>query len=326
MTFPARLFLAAALASLSIPAAAAAGTCEWRTPAGDPFTGDVPSAVDHYTDIPAETRSRLKERMRRFAYDDIVAIRRDSIDGKHRYEPVLRDMHFGRQRLCGEVTRKTWRLEHEERALAYCEDGHCIAVPLICRNVSRIVRRPGSVAMAGPSGSPEPLTFEAPGAGPQPGAALPPDAGPTTRPLEAPPQDISRLPPAVDAPPSASPLPPLPPPAQTVEPPATVPVTPTLPPAPEPPAQVPPVVTAPPPPPVAEPPSFPALPPPVTPQLPPPLPAVPEPSTGLLWATGLVAGRAVARQAAAPLTAATSASSRSMRPTTPSPPRGRRGR
>ncbi|RZJ07313.1 MAG: hypothetical protein EOP39_16740, partial [Rubrivivax sp.] len=133
MSFAALILTAAVLAGVIPPAVAAPNPahCEWRSPAADPFTGDVPAAVDDYTDIPAATRTRLKARMTRFAYDDIVTIRRDSIEGKFRYEPALLDMHFGKRRLCGEVTRKTWLADHEERGLAYCEDGHCVVVPLV---------------------------------------------------------------------------------------------------------------------------------------------------------------------------------------------------
>lgn len=258
--------LAAALCGLAVPASAARteARCEWRKPAADPFLGDVPGAVDDYTDIPAATRGRLKARMEQRAYDDIVAIGRDAIEGRHRYEPVLLDMHFGQRRLCGEVTRKSWRPGHVERALAYCEEGHCIAVPLVCRNVSRIVRRPGP-ATTGRSGAPAtPLEFEPPGAGLTPGA--PPPEEPSSHPLLAPPPNAERLPPSVLVPPPAQPLPQFGTPGAP-----SVPLTPDLPPL------LPP-----------QPRWDPGWPPPgVTPL--PPAPAVPEPATLLLWAAGLAA-------------------------------------
>jgi MYXO-CTERM domain-containing protein len=283
----ARFALTAWLAVFAANALAAPRSprCEWRSPAGDPYVGDVPAAVDRYADIPAATRERLKARMQRFAYDDIVSIRRDAIEGRHRYEPVLRDMHFGRGRLCGEVTRKTWRPDHEERALAYCEDGHCIAVPLVCRNVSRIVRRP-AVLTGAPSSGPGPLEFEPPAAGVTPGApATPEEPAPGLRTLEAPPP-LAVLPPAGDlplAPPT--PLPPAAPPGEDA-PGAPTPLPPLLP---EPPPLVPaPPLDGPGPVPPRGPGPDPFWPTPGVPPLP-PAPAIPEPGTLLLWAAGLAA-------------------------------------
>ena len=56
--------------------------CSWNRPGVDPFMGDVVAAVDRYRDIPADVRARLKTRMAKRQYDDLVSIRRDSIDGR----------------------------------------------------------------------------------------------------------------------------------------------------------------------------------------------------------------------------------------------------
>lgn len=257
MAFRTRLLAVAVCAAGALPAMASAkDSCEWQSPASDPYTGDVPGAVDRYAGIPNATRERLKARMARFAYDDIVAIRRDSIEGNFAYEPALLDMHFGKRRICGEVTRKTWKPDHEERGLAYCEDGHCVVVPLVCRNVSRIIRKPtGGIATRGGGGAPgqpaePPLVFEPPAAGMPPGTTPPPEAEPVTR------TPLSLVPPTPDTPGTALP------PAL----PAPVPALPQPDPA------------APP---------FPSMPP--LPHLPPAIPAVPEPASLLLWATGLAA-------------------------------------
>lgn len=257
-----KLFLAASLGvGLAMPAVAAnsRGTCEWRSPAHDSYMGDVPSAVDSYTDIPKATRERLKTRMQRLDYDDIVGIRRDSIEGNFRYEPALRGMHFGKEGMCGEVTRKSWQPAHEERALAYCEDGQCIVVPMVCRNVSRVVRRPavtGGGSPGGGAGAPgEPLLFDPPAAGlPAPQAA--PD-DPTAHPLAVVPPTAGLPVPGSDTPSPSVPLQPLPP------------ANPTTPAGPG----LGPIVT-----------------PPGLPPLPPAAPPVPEPATVLLWAAGLAAG------------------------------------
>jgi hypothetical protein len=102
--------------------------------------GNVVAAVDRYKDIPAATRTKLKARMAARQYDEIATIRRDSIEGLARYAPDIRDMHFGQGQVCSTVTRARWTQQMQERGLVYCEDGHCILVPTVCRNVSRITR------------------------------------------------------------------------------------------------------------------------------------------------------------------------------------------
>jgi hypothetical protein len=131
--------------SLLVAAVLAASTamlpsCAWDNPGARPFMGDVVAAVDSYSDIPVSVRATLKQRMARRDYDDIAVIRRDTIAGKHRYGPELRDMHFGSGEVCRTITRSTWSPAAEERGLVYCEGEHCIIVPTVCRNVSRLAR------------------------------------------------------------------------------------------------------------------------------------------------------------------------------------------
>ena len=140
-------------------------SCSWERPGHSPFMGDVVAAVDRYGDIPAESRARLKARMERREYDDLVVITRDSITGKSDYRPTIRDMHFGNGAVCGTVTRASWTPSMQERGLVYCDSGNCILVPTVCRNVSRITRAevspdhaeapgaPGGAVPAGPGGS-----------------------------------------------------------------------------------------------------------------------------------------------------------------------------
>ena len=115
-------------------------SCSWERPGHSPFMGDVVAAVDRYGDIPADSRARLKARMERRDYDDLVVITRDSITGKADYRPTSRDMPFGNGAVCGNVTRETWTPSMQERGLVYCDSGNCILVPTVCRNVSRITR------------------------------------------------------------------------------------------------------------------------------------------------------------------------------------------
>lgn len=101
--------------------------------------GDVLAAVDRYADIPAATRQALQARMLAHQYDDIAEIRRDTITGTQTYSD-LRDMHFGEGRLCRLPSRALWSAQHTELGLVYCEQEHCLIVPTVCRNVSRVTR------------------------------------------------------------------------------------------------------------------------------------------------------------------------------------------
>ena len=149
-------------AALSLSSSAALPSCSWNSPGVDPFMGDVPAAVDRYTDIPPAVRAKLKQRMTVRQYDEIAAIRRDSITGQRKYNSDIRDMHFGQGRVCSTVSRKGWSDTMVERGLVYCEGEHCIIVPTVCRNVSRITRLPPDRADADPAGP----RMAGPGGGP----------------------------------------------------------------------------------------------------------------------------------------------------------------
>jgi hypothetical protein len=129
------------LAAVLAASTASLPSCSWDRPGVNPFMGNVVAAVDRYADIPAPTRAALKARMAKRQYDDIATITRDGIAGQQRYTD-LRDMHFGGGRVCQTVTRERWTPSTQERGLVYCEDGHCIIVPTVCRNVSRVTREP----------------------------------------------------------------------------------------------------------------------------------------------------------------------------------------
>ena len=168
------------VASLALALSGAAPPhCSWDKPGVNPFMGDLVAAVDRYKDIPAATRAKLKARMQERRYDEIVDIRRDSITGRGEYDADIRAMHFGTGQVCGTVSRAKWSDQALERGLVYCEDGQCLLVPTVCRNLSRITRRSApssapatsqSLASATREGEDNsPLMFEAPGAG-APGA------------------------------------------------------------------------------------------------------------------------------------------------------------
>jgi len=108
--------------------------------------GDVVAAVDRYPDIPADVRKRLKTRMAQRDYDEIALITRNAISGRAQYDSEIREMHFGAGQICKTVTRSRWTEDWKERGLVYCEANHCIIVPTVCRNVSRVTRKDPKVA------------------------------------------------------------------------------------------------------------------------------------------------------------------------------------
>jgi hypothetical protein len=155
-------FAAAGASAAMAPRGSSPASCGWDHPGLDPYYGDVVQAIDRYTDIAPPVRERLKSRMEKRQYDDVVTIRRDAIEGQGSYEPTIRDMHFGSRSVCKTVTRDKWTSSMQERGLVYCESGECILVPTVCRNVSRITRN-----SPGGTGDPDQaLAFAPPGAGP----------------------------------------------------------------------------------------------------------------------------------------------------------------
>jgi PEP-CTERM motif len=181
------------LASLALVAAGPVlAQCSWDRPGANAFQGDVVAAVDRYSDIPAAVRQALKKRMAARRYDEVADITRDDVVGTTGLYSNLRDMHFGQGTLCRSITRSNWKPETKERGLVYCEQEHCIIVPTVCRNVSRVTRKPKPRTAAAGAGvakpvvvlaqqtsdaqaptvlfgstgaTAEPLSFEPPGAG-----------------------------------------------------------------------------------------------------------------------------------------------------------------
>ncbi|MGV7206715.1 MHFG family PEP-CTERM protein [Oxalobacteraceae bacterium A2-2] len=128
--------LAVALAAVST----VESSCSWDNPGANRYRGTAQAAIDRYADIPERVRATLKRRMEENQPDDRVAITRDAIAGRNRYAPEIRDMHFGAASVCHTVTRSQWSASRSEPAAVYCVGEHCILVPRICGNVSRITR------------------------------------------------------------------------------------------------------------------------------------------------------------------------------------------
>lgn len=140
-----------------IAALAVVSVCSWDNPGANPYRGPVAASVHHYTDIPLDVRNSLQRRMEKRHYDEIAEIKRDTIRGEHEYQE-LRDMHFGGGKICRQVSRTKWKDGAVERGLVYCEQGHCIIVPTVCNNVSRVTRiKTMTSAPGSPSGPVEPL-------------------------------------------------------------------------------------------------------------------------------------------------------------------------
>ena len=132
-------------------------SCSWDRPGANPYTGNSDAAIDRYTDIPERTRVKLKHRLSYGNPDEMVSITRDAITGKYVYDPEIRDMHFGAASVCHTVTRSKWSPTRNEPGAVYCVDQHCILVPKICGNVSRIARpRPAVAAVPPPAVAPAP--------------------------------------------------------------------------------------------------------------------------------------------------------------------------
>lgn len=124
-------------------------SCSWDRPGANPYTGKTATAVDRYSDIPASVRRELKQRIADGKFDEMVAITRDAISGKGQYSPTIHDMHFGPASVCANITRSKWSDTRSEPAEVYCVKDHCILIPRICGNVSRIERRAPTTAKAG---------------------------------------------------------------------------------------------------------------------------------------------------------------------------------
>lgn len=130
---------------IALALATVINTCDWSDRGKDRFMGDIPSAVDTYTDIPKPVRDRLKARMadpRAKLYDEITHMTRAGNAGeKNRYGlPTM--MHFGNgSKLCATIDISRWAdNDPGERGLVYCESEHCVVVWTVCRNVSKIAR------------------------------------------------------------------------------------------------------------------------------------------------------------------------------------------
>jgi len=136
------------LTTLAVAASlTAASPCHWNKPGATPYRGPVMQSVSQalarYTDIPADAAAQITSKARLLQPDTLVTITRDGVESPDGTATNLRDMHYGKDRLCaGPVERSAWKDTHAEPAFVYCSGEHCIAVPIVCGNVSRIDYKP----------------------------------------------------------------------------------------------------------------------------------------------------------------------------------------
>lgn len=137
------LFMVILVSAHAAPRHRAHTPLEWNPRGVNPYKGNIAAAVDDYKFIPSNERALLKQRIRDLDYDEVVTIRRDSIDGmKYVYAPELYGMHSGSNGT-NDITRNTWTDEDIEFAFSYCLSTICLYVPFTCDNVAYGYKRPG---------------------------------------------------------------------------------------------------------------------------------------------------------------------------------------
>lgn len=110
--------------------------CDWNKPGHNPYRGTVAEAVARYN-LPKNAQYEIIEKARQVRPDATLTISRDGALSTTGDQFSLTNMHFGKGSVCkGEVRRNTWADTHREIALVYCSGEHCIAVPIICHNVT----------------------------------------------------------------------------------------------------------------------------------------------------------------------------------------------
>lgn len=115
--------------------------CDWNNPGVNPFRGSPLHAVLGYEDIPIWPRLVLATRAGfGVTPTDYATITRGYIASAtgYSYAPVLTDMHFGKGEKCALPDRTKWPESRQEPAAVWCFQGHCVAIPNVCSNVSRI--------------------------------------------------------------------------------------------------------------------------------------------------------------------------------------------
>jgi len=120
--------------------------CSWNEPGAAPYRGGqqtIVRALSNYY-FEEDVIRQLVSKINRVDNDGIVTITKRGLISSTGEVFDLRDMHFGnRKKPCiGAVKRYAWKEDHKEEALIYCVGKDCVAIPIVCGNITRITYKP----------------------------------------------------------------------------------------------------------------------------------------------------------------------------------------
>lgn len=115
--------------------------CNWDNPGHAPYrqhgVAHIERALNNY-DLPSDAKRELLWKINSMQSDATVFISSTDIESAFGAASNLRDMHYKGGKCSGQVYRNSWNAAHREPALVYCSGQYCVAVPIVCGNISRI--------------------------------------------------------------------------------------------------------------------------------------------------------------------------------------------
>ena len=140
--------------------------CNWDTPGNAPYRAfgglHISKALDNYgfTDIAKQV---LLSKIVSMQNDATIFITKNDIISAFGTAANLRDMHFKNGMCAGTVSRNKWKDTDTQPALVYCHETDCVAIPVVCENISRVdyfpLKRDSVVPSSIPNRVPEPGTI-----------------------------------------------------------------------------------------------------------------------------------------------------------------------
>lgn len=114
--------------------------CMWDNPGALPARGlDVATMISHYN-YPKSDVAELVEKIRTVNNDGALVISKDGVLGLGGVSTYFGDMHSKKGMCKGSVNTSSWPESRKEKALVYCSsNNYCVAVPVICGNITKIV-------------------------------------------------------------------------------------------------------------------------------------------------------------------------------------------